>query len=663
MAIAGANLDVNGIVSQLMSIEQRPVAVLNKKEADYQAKISAYGGITGALSGFQTSVQDLNHLEKFQALKATPSDATVFTATAAENAATGNHTISVSSLAQAQKLVAAGQLDDTAHIGSGEATKLTFDFGSITGGTFDKASGKFKDASFNASGQGSKTITIDSSNNTLQGIRDAINNAKIGITASVINNGSDSPFVLTLSSASSGKNSSLKVSVAGDKNIGSLLVNDPAATQNMSQTVAAQDAVFNVDGVTVHKPSNSVSEVIPGVTMELLKTAETPVTLNVTRDSSTVSTLVQSFIKGYNDLNKTLQDLSSYNSETKQGAVLQGDSTVRLLQSQLKSVLNTPVSNTGGAYTTLSQVGITFQKDGSLAVDTSKLNAAIEKNPTDVASLFVTVGKPSDPLLSFNTADSNTKAGTFPVKINRLATHGSFAGCEDVDTLTIKSGKNDELNVTVDGVTAAITLTPGEYTEDNLAKEIQSKINGASTISAAGVSVSVIHDRYGIVITSNSYGSKSTVDVTGNGAWNLMGEDPICTIGWDVEGTINGTPAKGTGQVLAATDGAALGVKVTVKGGNEGERGQVNYSQGYAYKLNNFLTSMLSKEGPLEGRKNGINTSIKDIASHRDTIQQRLPLQEARYRRQYSSLETMLSNMGKTSSYLSQQLANLPRPY
>jgi len=203
----------------------------------------------------------------------------------------------------------------------------------------------------------------------------------------------------------------------------------------------------------------------------------------------------------------------------------------------------------------------------------------------------------------------------------------------------------------------------GEYTVAGLAAEVQSKINGDNTLVKAGVSVSVSHDQFGYIITSNSFGSKSSVDISGEGLRNMFGEAPVVTQGADVAGTINGAAASGAGKTLTSTEGAALGLKVTVGGGNAGERGQINYSQGYAQNLNTLLTAMLAKDGPLQSRQNGINTSIKDITSHRETLQQRLPLQEARYKKQYSTLETTLSNMSKTSNYLSQQLSSLPRPY
>lgn len=663
MAIGGATLDVNGIVGQLMSLEQRPVATLNKKEGDYQAKISAYGGITGALSSFQTAVQDLSKLEKFQSLKATSTDATSLTASANAKAETVPHTLSVSALAQAQKLAVTGQISDTASIGSGDPTSLTFDFGSIAGGTFDAASGKYTDASFTSSGKGIKTITIDSTNNTLQGIRDAINSAKMGVKASIINDGSGTPYSLTLSTESFGASNSLKISAKGDEAVSTLLAHDPAATQNLKQTVTGQNSTFNVDGVTISKAGNSIADVIPGVTFELLKTTEKPVTLTVARDTSAVTSSVQGFVKSFNDFNKTLQDLSAYNPATKQGAVLQGDSTVRLLQSQIRTILNTPVSNTGGSLTTLSQIGVTFQKDGTMALDNAKLDKAINDNPEDVARLFTTVGKSSDSMVSYSSAAGNTNAGSYPINISRHATQGSLGGCEEIETLNIESGENDGLNVTVNGVSAAIELTPGSYTYDTLAAEVQSKINGANALSSAGISVSVKHDQFGYIITSNSYGSKSDIEVSGSGALNLLGKTPVHKPGTDVEGTINGTPATGSGQTLTSNDGVASGINVLVTGGALGERGKVNYSQGYAYTLNNFITSVLAKDGQLESRKKGINNSIRDIETHRETLQQRLPLQEARFRKQYSTLETTLSNMSKTSNYLNQQLSNLPRPY
>lgn len=663
MPIGGAALDVSGIVGQLMTIEQRPIAALNKKEAAYQAKISAYGGISGALSGFQTAVQDLSKPDKFKTIKATSSEPAALTTQASDKASTGTHTIAVTALAQAQKLVGAGKTSDTANIGTGAASKITFDFGNISGGTFDTETGTYKDAAFTSNAQGIKTITIDASNNTLQGIRDSINAAKLGIKASIINDGSDYPYTLTLSPENIGSSNSIKISVTGDDEIADLLAHDPAATQNLTQTVAAQNSSINVDGVTVSKASNTIAEVIPGVTMDLLKITDKPVTITIANDGSIITSAVQGFVKSFNDLNKTLQDLSAYNPATKQGAILQGDSTVRLLQSQIRAILNTPISNTGGSITTLSQIGVTIQKDGAMALDTSKLDAAIKNNPTDVASLFTTIGKSSNSNISYSSAMPNTNAGSYPVKVTQMATHGTLSSREELESLIIDEGDNDQLNVTINGVSSSVELAAGQYSFDGLANEIQAKINGAEKLVAAGITVSVKHGESGMIITSNAYGSKSTVEASGSAALNLFGKKPERTTGLDVAGTINGTEAKGSAQMLTAKDGVASGIKVNINGGAVGERGQLNYSQGYAHKLNTLISAVLAKDGQIESKKHGLNSSIKDVANRRDKVEQGLPLQEARFRKQYSTLETTLSNMSKTSNYLSQQLSNLPRPY
>ncbi len=298
-----------------------------------------------------------------------------------------------------------------------------------------------------------------------------------------------------------------------------------------------------------------------------------------------------------------------------------------------------------------------------MALDTSKLNEALNTNSSDVARLFTTVGNSSDSQLAFTSAAAGTKVGSYAVNVNHLATKGSLAGCEEIETLVIEAGENDALEVQVGGVSASVTLSAGTYTFDSLAREVQSKINGAETLSSAGISVSAKHDDFGLVITSNTFGSKSTIEMSGNGALNLLGKNPIHTPGTDVAGTVNTIDGAGSGQTLTSLEASTMGLKILVKGGSLGERERINYSQGYAHLLNNLITSVLAKDGQIEGRKNGINSSIKDVSSQRDRLEQRMPLQEARYRKQFSSLETALSNMNTTSTYLTQQLSNLPRPY
>lgn len=655
-ATSSTNLDVNSIVNQLMTVERQPINKLNITEASFQTKLSAYGSIKGAVASFQTAMQNLGSAIKFTKLDAIPSDDTILSATASSIAVAGTYSLEVTSLAQAQKLVAAGQSSSTAAIGDGTPTTVTFDFGTINGGTLDSITKKYTGVtSFDSNGNGTKSITIDSSNNSLQGIRDAINAAKIGVTATIINDGSASPYRLALSSDNNGVSNSLKISVSGDTSVTNLLAHDPAATQNLSENVTATNANFKVNGVSVSKTSNSATDVIQGVTLNLKKITTTSTTVTVAHDNASVSNSVAGFVKAYNELAKTLKDISAYNPATKQAAILQGDSTVRSLQSQLRNALGSPVVGASGALTTLSQIGISFQKDGSLGLDTTKLNSAITNNVSDIASLFSAVGKGTDSLITFNSATSNTKAGSYAVNVTQIATQGNTVGNSAANTTITDTNK--ELDVTVNGVSASITLNAGVYTAQALAAELQAKINGASSFNNAGITVAVTQNSGVLSVTSSSYGSKSSVAIGGAGVIDLLGAAPTQTAGVDVAGSIGGGTSTGSGQVLSN----AQGLNITINGGALGDRGSVNYSNGYAFSLDIWTGTVLTTDGALASRTGGINNSIKDLGNRRAAIETRLVGIERRYRAQFSALDGMLSSMNQTSNYLTQQLAQLAK--
>jgi flagellar hook-associated protein 2 len=657
----GSNLDVNGIVSQLMSLEQKPLIALARREASFQAKLSAIGSLKGALSSFQSSAKGLADISKFQALRVAPADTTIVSASATATAIPGTYALEVTKLAQAQKLASAGQASTSAVIGNGT---LAFDFGAISGGTFDPVAGKYTGAAFTSSGTGVKTVTIDATNNTLSGIREAINKANVGISATIVNDGSASPNRLVLTEASTGKTNSVKISVTGDAALSGLLAHDPAAApagQALSETVTAQNAEIKVDGIAASKSSNSITDVIPGVTLNLLKTnAGSPTTISVARDTASVVTAVSQFVSAYNQINSTLKDLSAYNPTTKQGAVLNGDAAVRNIQSQVRGILNAPVAGGASVFTQLSQIGVTVQKDGTLAADSTKLQAAVDANFNDIAGLFAAVGKATDSLVTYSGSTANTKSGAYALNVTQLATTGKTAG-QAAAGLTITAGSNDTLQVLLDGVSASVTLTAGAYaTAAALATEVQSKINGAAGFVSAGSAVTVTQSAGVINISSNRYGSASNVSVTGNGQANLLGATPTTTAGVNVAGTINGIAAAGSGQTLTgATGNVSEGLKLLIPDGALGARGTVNFSKGYAYQFDKMSDSILGTNGSLAARTDGINASLKSITQDKQRVTDRLTSVEARYRAQFTALDLLMSNMTKTSSFLTQQLAGI----
>ncbi|MEO6986057.1 MAG: flagellar filament capping protein FliD [Paralcaligenes sp.] len=644
----GSGLDVNSIVTKLMAVESQPLTALNAQTSHYQAKLSAYGSLSSALSTFQGALGSLADLSKFQSYLATPTNTTVLSASAASNATVGNYALNVTALAQAQSLTAAGQTSTSAAIGSGTPTTLTFAFGATNGTTFTQ------DAN-----QPDGTITIDSSNNSLQGIRDAINSAGIGVTATIVNDGSATPYRLQLTSAT-GANKSMAITAAagGDSAVSSLLSYNPASTQTMVQSAAAQDAALTVNGLAVLSSSNTVTTAIPGVTLNLATTGSS--SLIIANDTASIQKSVQSFVGAYNTINSTIGKLTSYDPTTQQAGLLLGDFATQSIQTKLASILTTPLTGLGNtSITTLSQLGISFQKDGSLTLDTGKLNTAIANNLPDIAGMFASIGRSTDSLVQYTSSTTASQPGSYGVTVTQLANQGSQAGSINLNAGMTIAAANNTLNLTLDGVSSAVTLTSGTYTAAQLAALVQSSINGNTAFSGAGSKVSVAIDPTSgmMTITSSRYGSASNVTVTNSSAGAALIGSTTSTAGQDVAGTIDGKVAGGSGQYLTGAIGSNTeGLKLLISGGTVGSRGTINFSSGYANNLNNYITAALNG-GSISAQTNGINQSLTDLAKQTTDMNARLVTIEANYRAQFTALDVLMGQLQTTSTYLTQQLA------
>ncbi|UVH58957.1 flagellar filament capping protein FliD [Variovorax paradoxus] len=380
----GSNLDLASLLTQLQTAESQPLVALQAKAKSYTSKLSAYGTIQSALSTLQTAAKKLGDPTLFQSVTGTPTVSGILSASATDVSAAGNYTIDVSQLAQAQTVITAGQVDTKTAIGNG---KITIDFGAITGGTLNATTGQYTGATFTAdASQTAKSITIDPTNNTLEGIRNAINGANAGVTATIVNDGSGSPNRLVLTSTQTGEKSSMRISVDGDAALQNLLNNDPAGTQNLKQTAAAQNAKLNVNGIDVTSASNTVKEAIQGATLTLVNTGKTG--LSMKENTAGVKTAINDFVKAYNSLQSTAKTLTSYDADTNTAAALVGDSTLRNLQTRIRQALTTPQAGGTNDMKVLTEIGVAFQKDGTLAVDSDKLDKALADNLKGVANLF-----------------------------------------------------------------------------------------------------------------------------------------------------------------------------------------------------------------------------------------------------------------------------------
>ena len=647
----GSNLDVNSIVTKLMTTEQGPLNLITQKQTDVQTKISAFGTVSGALSTFQTTVSALSSASKFNAETTAVSDSTMFSATANGKASVGSYAVTVRQLAQVQKLALAGFSSATDTVGTGTLT--------ITFGSYAAAGNTFTPNANNPSA----SISITPANNTLEGVRDAINAANAGVSASIVNDGSANGNRLVVTSKLTGVVNSIKITVAdGDgnnlDNAGlSQLAYDPTATsgngKNLSELQAAKDALLTIDGISVTKSSNVISDAVEGITLNLLKEdINNKVTLSVAKDTTTIKNSVSAFVDAYNALNQTLRALTNYNPTTNTGGPLVGDATTRSIATQIKSIITGNLGN-GNSLTSLSQIGVAFQRNGTLALDSTKLQSSIDNNFSQIAALFSTSGNSTDAQIKFLGNSSKTQAGNYPINVSQLATQGALLGAA-APNLNIQQGVNDQLNLSIDGRPLSITLTAANYSSaTDLASEIQTRI------AATGLAAKVTVSGSALQIQSNNYGSNSSVVLNGGtAASDLLGPSPTATTGLDVTGTINGIAATGRGQVLLGAIGdASHGLLIQVTGGATGARGYTNFATGFAYQLNSLTTSFLGSGGLLQSKTAGLNSSIKTLTKNQQYEQNRLVAIEKRYRAQFTALDVTIASMQSTSTFLTQQLA------
>jgi flagellar hook-associated protein 2 len=375
----GSGLDIAGLVSQLMSIEQRPLTLLAQKEASVQAKISAYGAIKGSLSSLQSAATAMSNEATFTARKAAIANADVATVAATTAAVAGSYSLEVNSLAEAQ-VVASGQFaGTTANVGSGT---LTIQLGKYSAGIFTANPDKT-----------AVNISIGSDAATLADVRDAINDANAGVTASLVNDGIGNRLVLR--SLDGGTENTVKITAVDDDGIHtddaglSRLIYDASTggTSRLTQQVPAADAALTVNGIPITSSTNTLTDAIEGVTLNLKKTnIGSPTIVTVTNDTSVAKSGVERLVKAYNDALGVIKTQTNYNTETDTAATLNGESTLLALRTRLSALVTTSIA----PGLNLSAIGVSVEKDGKLAIDSTKLATALDNG--NVQKLFRGVG-------------------------------------------------------------------------------------------------------------------------------------------------------------------------------------------------------------------------------------------------------------------------------
>lgn len=369
----GSGIDVENIITKLTEAERTPTEQrLLLRETNIQAEISAFGSLKSALSDFRKSLTNLSSLQALAARSATSSNPESFTVSADNTASVGSSQIEIVNLASAHKMVSTANF-------AGPTT-------AVGAGTMNISLGS---ASFNVQ-------IVGGQNNTLAGIRDAINNAtgNTGITASIltVSNGvGGTQSKLVLSADDTGAANAITVAVTGDSdgndtdNVGlSAFLN-----ANMTQKSTAANALIRVDGFDVTSSTNVFKDAIQGVTLTAVKANPTVnETLTVGINKTAIKENLALFVENFNALSETLKFLTKYDPETQEAGLLTGDSTVRSIETQLRRTITNVVEGLDSNFSSLASLGITTQRDGTLKLDSTKLDSALTTNFDDVANLL-----------------------------------------------------------------------------------------------------------------------------------------------------------------------------------------------------------------------------------------------------------------------------------
>lgn len=361
----GSGLDIAGIVQGLVAAEGQPVETrILRKEAIAQAKLSAFGSVKSALSDLRDKLSAMKTLDGFLARTAQSSDEDIYSATATGTAYPATYDIEVVQLAQAQRLTSGAFGSSDAVVGTGTLTLSV--------------------------GTEQINLEIDSENNSLSGIRDAINSVaeNPGISATIVN--ADAGSYLILTSDKTGSANTITVTqTGGDGGLAALEYDPGQGLNSLTESVAAQDARIRIDGFDVVSATNSFSGAIDGVDIDVFaESGGTTNPLTVSNDETTARNLVGDFVDSYNGLISSLGTLTDFDAETNVSGPLLGDATVRGIRDQIRRELSITVTDSAALFGSLSDIGVETQLDGSLKINDERLSEVLEQDFERFGEIF-----------------------------------------------------------------------------------------------------------------------------------------------------------------------------------------------------------------------------------------------------------------------------------
>ena len=655
--VSGLNTD--SIVTGLLNIQKQQLDRMALRKNVIQQRQAAFKTIEAKVLSLRADagVLSRNANNPLTRQSVTTSDEKAIIATATSSAAAGVYRLTVNSTAQTHQIASQGLADADSQ---------------ITQGTFEVRLGAGEP----------KSITIDGNNDTLSGLAAAINSAGTGVSASIVqdSSGGTTPFRLLLTSSRSGTSNEIKVTNSLGVSTGTAIRPEidfltPVQTASDARVTLGSGA----GAISVTSSTNQFKDAIGGVRFDLLQAnSGDVVSLTVAKDNIAAVTAVESFVESFNDVVQYVDDNSKYSVEKKVGGLLLGNQNAGKIVETLRSTIANPVPGANPLANRLSAVGVKFNDKGRLTLNKSKLDDALNGKiegvtAEDVKKLFSLGGKSSNAGVTFVLGSTRTKATTtgYGFDISQAAEQGSITGGTSAATATVVTAANRMLELKLDGKTATVSLSEGTYTSQELANHVESVVNASTDLPGRQLSVSLSSGA--LKFTSAKYGLASEVEIVGGTAVSdlgfVVGQN---NKGRDVVGSfiVDGKTeaAVGRGRLLSGDlhneNTADLQVQVTLGPTQvaSGIDGTITVSRGLASALDQTLGKLLDNaNGLLASVDDGFDGQLKSLQSSIDRQTNLFGLQEASIRKQFQALETAISQLNSTSSYLGGQLANLPK--
>lgn len=453
----GNGLDFGPVVDQLVKVAHLPVDRLTEKKATLNSKSTDYATLSTKLIMLQAAADKLRLSTSFDRSAASVSDTSILSATGDSTASPGTYALQVTQLAQAHQVVS-------------KAAKT------VAATTTDIVSGASGTFTFSVGGGANQTVTL-SATATLDDLKTAINDLGAGVTASIINTGSDTTpaYRLALTSNSTGASNGITV-VADDTDLDMI---NTSGTGGVDTLQAAQDATVVVGSsatVTLTRSSNTITDAIPGVTLTLTGTTSgtSTVQVNVTRDLSAVKENITAFATAYNDVVKFINERNTYDVTTRTGGIFFNEPTVRTVLSKIRTALSSTVAGVSSLGTT-GEIGFKSERDGTVTVDTAKLDSVLNSSYSAVKNLFIRqTGITGVAQLMSDAVDAldDLSAGTVTLRKSALT--------KQITTLT------DDIAKKEDAVSQYETRLRAQYAAlDGLLSQLKSQSNYLTSLSSS----------------------------------------------------------------------------------------------------------------------------------------------------------------------------------